>query len=197
MCIRDSSSGTPIVLTLHYKKTDGTSVELNKSNSSSEIYEGDTFSIWAVAYDEKKNADVYARYISDGNWEGEQDEQAFNIFWNSADNADKQLILLDNITFGHDTNENLTKPSVTVSISQSAELTTINSGILNGMTINYVSNTNFTEEKISGNNFVVRVSDNTETISFNLSTTIKQRYKIITKDPYNKYSTIYLSLIHI
>lgn len=188
------SSGTPIVLTLHYKKTDGTSVELNKSNSSSEIYEGDTFSIWAVAYDEKKNADVYARYISDGNWEGEQDEQAFNIFWNSADNADKQLILLDNITFGHDTNENLTKPSVTVSISQSAELTTINSGILNGMTINYVSNTNFTEEKISGNNFVVRVSDNTETISFNLSTTIKQRYKIITKDPYNKYSTIYIPI---
>ena len=188
------SSGTPIVLTLHYKKTDGTSVELNKSNSSSEIYEGDTFSIWAVAYDEKKNADVYARYISDGNWEGEQDEQAFNIFWNSADNADKQLILLDNITFGHDTNENLTKPSVTVSISQSAELTTINSGILNGMTINYVSNTNFTEEKISGNNFVVRVSDNTETISFNLSTTIKQRYKIVTKDPYNKYPTIYIPI---
>lgn len=187
------SSGEPITITLHYKKTDGTSVELNKSNSSSEIYEGDTFSIWAVAYDEKKNADVYARYISDGNWEGEQDEQAFNTFWN-GDNTDKQLILLDNITFGHDANDNLTQPRATVSISQSAELTTINSGILNGMTINYVSNTNFTEEKISGNNFVVRVSDNTETISFNLSTTIKQRYKIVTKDPYNKYSTIYIPI---
>lgn len=186
------SSGTPIVLTLHYKKTDGTSVELNKSNSSSEIYEGDTFSIWAVAYDEKKNADVYARYISDGNWEGEQDEQAFNNFWN-GNNTDKQLILLDNLTFAQEEG-NLTIPSATVSISQSAELTTINSGILNGMTINYVSNTNFTEEKISGNNFVVRVSDNTETISFNLSTTIKQRYKIITKDPYNKYSTIYIPI---
>ena len=195
------SSGTPIVLTLHYKKTDGTSVELNKSNSSSEIYEGDTFSIWAVAYDEKKNADVYARYISDGNWEGEQDEQAFNIFWNSADNADKQLILLDNITFGHDTNENLTKPSVTVSISQSNELTehmkeNEGTGVIltTGNLISYVSNKYFTEEKISGNNFVVRVSDNTETISFNLSTTIKQRYKIVTKDPYNKYSTIYIPI---
>lgn len=195
------SSGTPIVLTLHYKKTDGTSVELNKSISSSEIYEGDTFSIWAVAYDEKKNADVYARYISDGNWEGEQDEQAFNIFWNSADNADKQLILLDNITFGHDTNENLTKPSVTVSISQSNELTehmkeNEGTGVIltTGNLISYVSNKYFTEEKISGNNFVVRVSDNTETISFNLSTTIKQRYKIVTKDPYNKYSTIYIPI---
>lgn len=187
------SSGEPITITLHYKKTDGTSVELNKSNSSSEIYEGDTFSIWAVAYDEKNNKDVYARYIGDGNWEGEQDEQDFNNYWN-GNNADKQLILLDNITFGHDANDNLTQPRATVSISQSAELTTINSGILNGMTINYVSNTNFTEEKISGNNFVVRVSDNTETISFNLSTTIKQRYKIITKDPYNKYSTIYIPI---
>lgn len=187
------SSGEPITITLHYKKTDGTSVELNKSNSSSEIYEGDTFSIWAVAYDEKNNKDVYARYISDGNWEGKQDEQDFNNYWN-GNNADKQLILLDNITFGHDANDNLTQPRATVSISQSAELTTINSGILNGMTINYVSNTNFTEEKISGNNFVVRVSDNTETISFNLSTTIKQRYKIITKDPYNKYSTIYIPI---
>ena len=187
------SSGTPIVLTLHYKKTDGTSVELNKSISSSEIYEGDTFSIWAVAYDEKNNKDVYAEYIGNGNWERKQDEQDFNNFWN-GNNTDKQLILLDNITFGHDTNDNLTQPSATVSISQSAELTTINSGILNGMTINYVSNTNFTEEKISGNNFVVRVSDNTETISFNLSTTIKQRYKIITKDPYNKYSTIYIPI---
>lgn len=187
------SSGEPITITLHYKKTDGTSVELNKSNSSSEIYEGDTFSIWAVAYDEKKNADVYARYISDGNWEGKQDEQDFNNYWN-GNNADKQLILLDNITFGHDANDNLTQPRATVSISQSAELTTINSGILNGMTINYVSNTNFTEEKISGNNFVVRVSDNTETISFNLSTTIKQRYKIITRDPYNKYPTIYIPI---
>lgn len=188
------SSGEPITITLHYKKTDGTSVELNKSNSSSEIYEGDTFSIWAVAYDEKNNKDVYARYISDGNWEGEQDGQGFNEFWAHSDNANKQLILLDNITFGHDANDNLTQPRATVSISQSAELTTINSGILNGMTINYVSNTNFTEEKISGNNFVVRVSDNTETISFNLSTTIKQRYKIITKDPYNKYSTIYIPI---
>lgn len=195
------SSGEPITITLHYKKTDGTGVELNKSNSSSEIYEGDTFSIWAVAYDEKNNADVYARYISDGNWEGEQDEQAFNIFWNSADNADKQLILLDNITFGHDTNENLTKPSVTVSISQSNELTehmkeNEGTGVIltTGNLISYVSNKYFTEEKISGNNFVVRVSDNTETISFNLSTTIKQRYKIVTKDPYNKYPTIYIPI---
>lgn len=192
------SSGEPITITLHYKKTDGTSVELNKSNSSSEIYEGDTFSIWAVAYDEKKNADVYAVYEYKNNawvWVAKS-ETEFNNFWanSNTDNADKQLILLDNITFGHDANGNLTQPSATVSISQSAELTTINSGILNGMTINYVSNTNFTEEKISGNNFVVRVSDNTETISFNLSTTIKQRYKIVTKDPYNKYPTIYIPI---
>lgn len=192
------SSGEPITITLHYKKTDGTSVELNKSNSSSEIYEGDTFSIWAVAYDEKNNADVYAVYEYKNNawvWVAKS-ETEFNNFWanSNTDNADKQLILLDNITFGHDANGNLTQPSATVSISQSAELTTINSGILNGMTINYVSNTNFTEEKISGNNFVVRVSDNTETISFNLSTTIKQRYKIVTKDPYNKYSTIYIPI---
>lgn len=194
------SSGEPITITLHYKKTDGTSVELNKSNSSSEIYEGDTFSIWAVAYDEKNNKDVYARYIGDGNWEGEQDEQDFNNYWN-GDNTDKQLILLDNITFDHDTNENLTKPSVTVSISQSNELTehmkeNEGTGVIltTGNLISYVSNKYFTEEKISGNNFVVRVSDNTETISFNLSTTIKQRYKIVTKDPYNKYSTIYIPI---
>lgn len=192
------SSGEPITITLHYKKTDGTSVELNKSNSSSEIYEGDTFSIWAVAYDEKNNADVYAVYEYKNNawvWVAKS-ETEFNNFWanSNTDNADKQLILLDNITFDHDANGNLTQPSATVSISQSAELTTINSGILNGMTINYVPNTNFTEEKISGNNFVVRVSDNTETISFNLSTTIKQRYKIITRDPYNKYSTIYIPI---
>lgn len=189
------SSGEPITITLHYKKTDGTSVELNKSNSSSEIYEGDTFSIWAVAYDEKNNKDVYARYIGDGNWEGEQDEQDFNNYWN-GDNTDKQLILLDNITFDHDTNENLTKPSVTVSISQSNELNERmdNVVILENGKIKYVKNTYFKEEKIAGNNFVVRVSDNTETISFNLSTTIKQRYKIVTKDPYNKYPTIYIPI---
>lgn len=196
------SSGEPITITLHYKKTDGTSVELNKSNSSSEIYEGDTFSIWAVAYDEKKNADVYAVYEYKNNawvWT-KQTEADFNNFWN-GNNTDKQLILLDNITFGHDTNENLTKPSVTVSISQSNELTehmkeNEGTGVIltTGNLISYVSNKYFTEEKISGNNFVVRVSDNTETISFNLSTTIKQRYKIVTKDPYNKYPTIYIPI---
>lgn len=199
------SSGEPITITLHYKKTDGTSVELNKSNSSSEIYEGDTFSIWAVAYDEKNNADVYAVYEYKNNawvWVAKS-ETEFNNFWanSNTDNADKQLILLDNITFGHDTNENLTKPSVTVSISQSNELTehmkeNEGTGVIltTGNLISYVSNKYFTEEKISGNNFVVRVSDNTETISFNLSTTIKQRYKIVTKDPYNKYPTIYIPI---
>lgn len=194
------SSGEPITITLHYKKTDGTSVELNKSISSSEIYEGDTFSIWAVAYDEKNNKDVYAKYTGNGIWEGEQDEQDFNNFWN-GNNTDKQLILLNNITFGHDTNDNLTQPSATVSISQSAELTehmkeNKGTGVIltTGNLISYVSNKYFTEEKIAGNNFVVRVSDNTETISFNLSTTIKQRYKIVTKDPYNKYSTIYIPI---
>ncbi|MDY5586311.1 MAG: InlB B-repeat-containing protein, partial [Eubacteriales bacterium] len=190
------SSGTPIVLTLHYKKTDGTSVELNKSISSSEIYEGDTFSIWAVAYDENNNKDVYAKYTGNGNWEGvEGGEQGFNEFWNSTANADKQLILLDNLTFAQEEG-NLTKPSATVSISQSNELTERmnNVVILENGKINYVPNTYFTEEKISGNNFVVTVEDGDETISFSLSTTIKQRYKIITKDPYNKYPTIYIPI---
>ena len=195
------SSGTPIVLTLHYKKTDGTSVELNKSISSSEIYEGDTFSIWAVAYDENNNKDVYAKYTGNGNWEGvEGGEQGFKEFWNS-NNTDKQLILLDNITFGHDTEDNLTIPSATVSISQSNELTehmkeNEGTGVIltTGNLISYVSNKYFTEEKISGNNFVVTVEDGDETISFSLSTTIKQRYKIITKDPYNKYPTIYIPI---
>ena len=195
------SSGTPIVLTLHYKKTDGTSVELNKSISSSEIYEGDTFSIWAVAYDENNNKDVYAKYTGNGNWEGvEGGEQGFNEFWKSTANADKQLILLDNLTFAQEEG-NLTKPSATVSISQSNELTERmnNVVILENGKINYVPNTYFTEEKISGNNFVVTVEDGKveegkETISFSLSTTIKQRYKIVTKDPYNKYSTIYIPI---
>ena len=190
------SSGTPIVLTLHYKKTDGTSVELNKSISSSEIYEGDTFSIWAVAYDENNNKDVYAKYTGNGNWEGvEGGEQGFNEFWNSTANADKQLILLDNLTFAKEEG-NLTKPSATVSISQSNELTERmnNVVILENGKINYVPNTYFTEEKISGNNFVVTVEDGDETISFSLSTTIKQRYKIITRDPYNKYPTIYIPI---
>ena len=194
------SSGTPIVLTLHYKKTDGTSVELNKSISSSEIYEGDTFSIWAVAYDENNNKDVYAKYTGNGNWEGKQDEQGFNEFWNSTANADKQLILLDNLTFAQEEG-NLTKPSATVSISQSNELTehmkeNEGTGVIltTGNLISYVSNKYFTEEKISGNNFVVTVQDGDETISFSLSTTIKQRYKIVTKDPYNKYPTIYIPI---
>ena len=195
------SSGTPIVLTLHYKKTDGTSVELNKSISSSEIYEGDTFSIWAVAYDENNNKDVYAKYTGNGNWEGvEGGEQGFNEFWNSTANADKQLILLDNLTFAQEEG-NLPKPSATVSISQSNELTehmkeNEGTGVIltTGNLISYVSNKYFTEEKISGNNFVVTVTDGDETISFSLSTTIKQRYKIITKDPYNKYPTIYIPI---
>ena len=197
------SSGTPIVLTLHYKKTDGTSVELNKSISSSEIYEGDTFSIWAVAYDEKENADVYAVYEKNNeNWTWTKNsEKEFNEFWAHSDNANKQLILLDNITFGHDTAGNLTIPSATVSISQSNELTehmkeNEGTGVIltTGNLISYVSNKYFTEEKISGNNFVVTVTDGDETISFSLSTTIKQRYKIVTKDPYNKYPTIYIPI---
>ena len=194
------SSGTPIVLTLHYKKTDGTSVELNKSISSSEIYEGDTFSIWAVAYDENNNKDVYAVYeYKESKWDWEKKD--FNSFWNGPDNANKQLILLDNITFGRDTEGNLTTPSATVSISQSNELTehmkeNEGTGVIltTGNLISYVSNKYFTEEKISGNNFVVTVTDGDETISFSLSTTIKQRYKIITKDPYNKYPTIYIPI---
>ena len=189
------SSGTPILITLHYKKVDGTSVELNKSISSSEIYEGDSFSIWAVAYDEKNNTDVYAGYeYKNEEWVWEKkSETDFNGFWSDTKNADKQLILLDNLTFKQE-EDNLTIPSATVSISQSNELTTINSKILSGMTINYISNTYFTEEKISGNNFVVTVKEKDETISFSLSTTIKQRYKIITKDPYNKYSTVYIPI---
>ncbi len=200
------SSGTPIVLTLHYKKTDGTSVELNKSISSSEIYEGDTFSIWAVAYDEKNNKDVYAVYEYENNkwaWAAKS-ETDFNSSWN-GNNTDKQLILLDNLTFAKEEG-NLTKPSATVSISQSNELTehmkeNEGTGVIltTDNLISYVSNKYFTEEKISGNNFVVTVEDGKvdegkETISFSLSTTIKQRYKIVTKDPYNKYPTIYIPI---
>lgn len=180
------SSGTPITITLHYKKVDGTSVELNKANSTNEIYEGDSFSIWAVTYDEEQNQDIYAQY--NGTTWTAKNKTDFNTFMANPGNA--QLILLDNLTFGTDK-----KPTAIITISQSDELTARVDSILNSDgSINYVPNTKFTEEKISGNNFVIKVVSDSETISFSLATTIKQRYKITTKEPYNKSTTIYIPI---
>lgn len=197
------ASGTPIVLTLHYKKSDGSSVQLNKAESASEIYEGDAFEIWAIQTNGATGDVLYAKY--------EYESDAWT--WKKSDTApgksSSTIIIIENLTFessGCPANANSATgtPGTTVSIAQSETLTAHMAHMgtetplldTNNNKINYVSNTFFSEEKISGNNFVITVVSGTETISFEISTTVKQRYKLTTKDPYNKYSTIYIPIYY-
>lgn len=187
------ASGEPIVLTLHYKKSDGSSVQLNKAQSATEIYEGESFEIWAVYTNPRTGDKTYSKY-NGTTWDPKQD---------NAPSSDGAIILIDNITFPTDENFVATgAPSgINVSIAQSETLTAhmgTKTPLLNttNNTINYVKNTFFSEEKISGNNFVITVVSGTETISFEIATTVKQRYKLTTTDPYNKYSTIYIPIYY-
>lgn len=194
------ASGTPIVLTLHYKKSDGSSVQLNKAESASEIYEGDAFEIWAIQTNGATGDVLYAKY------EYESDAWTWEESSNAPNKSSSTIIIIENLTFessGHPANANSATgtPGTTVSIAQSETLTAhMGTGTplldTNNNKINYVSNTFFSEEKISGNNFVITVVSGTETISFEIATTVKQRYKLTTNDTYNKYSTIYIPVYY-
>ena len=175
------SSGSPAILTIHYRNSDGTSVGYNHEESSSQIFEGDTIEIWAKVESEYYQWDSNSNKFVGKNELKPEDGSA--------------IIVLDNIS-----SESI--DNVTVSIAQSEELTQeLNGTILytdtqNGTKLtklNYISNKKFgSSERISGNNFVITVKTTTETLSFAINPTIMQRYRLEFKPPYNTESILYI-----
>lgn len=181
------SSGSPAILTIHYRNSDGSSVSYNRGESSSQIFEGDTIEIWAKVEDgyKKWNGTAWV-----GNSEGEPETSLPSTSNNVA------LIVLDNIP----TNERGEISGISVSIAQSEELTQkLNGTILdtkNGTKLTYIPNTKFgSSERISGNNFVITVKASgtvSETLSFTINPTIRQRYRLEFTSPYNTESILYI-----
>ena len=176
------SSGSPAILTIHYRKSDGTSVGYNHEESSSQIFEGDTIQIWAKVDGGYKQ--WTQRTTSWGNTVQEIP---------TGDNV--ALIVLDNIP----TNESGAISGISVSIAQSEELNSklINGEtLLNGTKLNYIPNTIFgSSERISGNNFVITVKSSgtvSETLSFTINPTIRQRYRLTFESPYDSETILYI-----
>ena len=184
------SSGSPAILTIHYRNSDGTSVGYNHEESSSQIFEGDTIEIWAKVESEKVESEkVESEYYQwDTNKFVKKDEL-------KPGNA-SAIIVLDNIS-----SESIN--NVTVSIAQSEELTQkLNGTILdtqNGTMLKYISNTEFgSSERISGNNFVITVKSSgavSETLSFTINPTIRQRYRLTFASPYDSETILYIPIV--
>ena len=168
------SSGSPAILTIHYRNSSGTSVGYNHEESSSQIFEGDTIEIWAKVESE------YYQWDSNSNKFVGKDEL--------KPEDGSAIIVLDNIS-----SESI--DNVTVSIAQSEELTQELNGtkLLDGTTLEYIPNTIFgSSERISGNNFVITVKTTTETLSFAINPTIMQRYRLEFTPRYNTESILYI-----
>ena len=185
------SSGNPAILTIHYRNSDGSSVSYNREESSTQIFEGDTIQIWA------KVDGGYKQWTKkeDSTWGWGNTVQEIS----AADNVAR--IVLDNIP----TNEKGEISGISVSIAQSEELNSKLNGktLLNGTALKYIPNTIFgSSERISGNNFVItvkakgKVSETlgtvSETLSFTINPTIRQRYRLTFKSPYDTESILYI-----
>ncbi len=179
------SSGNPAILTIHYRNSDGSSVSYNREESSTQIFEGDTIQIWA------KVGSTYKKWNGGSSWGTSTVGLPTNV----------ALIVLDNIP----TNEKGAISGISVSIAQSEELTQKlgDTTLLSGTKLNYIPNTIFgSSERISGNNFVItvkakgKVSETlgtvSETLSFTINPTIRQRYRLTFASPYDTESILYI-----
>ena len=172
------SSGNPAILTIHYRNSDGSSVSYNRGESSTQIFEGDAIEIWAkVDGGYKKWTNSWGDTVQEISAEG-------NV----------ALIVLDNIP----TN---VISEISVSIAQSEELNSKLNGktLLNGTALNYIPNTIFgSSERISGNNFVITVKAKgtvSETLSFTINPTIRQRYRLEFASPYDSETILYIPIV--
>lgn len=181
------SSGSPAILTIHYRNSYGSSVSYNRGESSTQIFEGDTIEIWA------KVDGGYMKW-NGTTWEGNSDGEPEISLPSTTNNV--ALIVLDNIP----TDEDGAISGISVSIAQSEELTQkLNETILdtqNGTMLKYISNTKFgSSERISGNNFVITVKSSgavSETLSFTINPTIRQRYRLTFESPYDSETILYI-----
>ena len=172
------SSGNPAILTIHYRNSDGSSVSYNRGESSTQIFEGDAIEIWAkVDGGYKKWTNSWGDTVQEISAEG-------NV----------ALIVLDNIP----TN---VISEISVSIAQSEELNSKLNGktLLNGTALNYIPNTIFgSSERISGNNFVITVKAKgtvSETLSFTINPTIRQRYRLTFASLYDSETILYIPIV--
>ncbi len=182
------SSGNPAILTIHYRNSDGSSVSYNRGESSSQIFEGDTIEIWA------KVDGGYMKWNGNA-WVGNSDGEPETSLPSTLNNV--ALIVLDNIP----SNESGAISGISVSIAQSEELTQKlgETTLLSGTKLNYIPNTKFgSSERISGNNFVITVKANgavSETLSFTINPTIRQRYRLTFKSPYDSETILYIPIV--
>lgn len=185
------AAGNPVIITINYKNQEGNSVQVDLNQSSSNVYEGDTFEIWAKC--EVDGEIKYFKYDYDNeSWGDGQTTKP-----TEGENDNKSVIILENISLGTDK-----KPiQVEISLAESQELKDKLTGktLLNetSLSLGYIDNTYFNnQEKITGNNFTLIIKATVggiqESISFSVNTTINQRYKLVFKSPYDKYETLYV-----
>ena len=180
------STGNPIILTIYYKNKDGDSIQVDLNQSSSNVYEGDAFEIWAKC--EVAGEIKYFKY-DNGTWGDGQTAMP-------SKNDNISFIILENIPLGTDTDKPI---QVTIALAESQELKKKLNGttLLNGSKLNFINNKHFeNQEKITGNNFTLTikatVGEIEESISLQVNTTINQRYKLVFDLPYDKYETLYV-----
>ena len=180
------STGNPIILTIYYKNKDGDSIQVDLNQSSSNVYEGDAFEIWAKC---EVNGEIKYFKYDNGTWGDGQTAMPL-------ENDNISFIILENIPLGTDTDKPI---QVTIALAESQELKNKLDGttLLNGSELNFIGNTHFeNQEKITGNNFILTIKATVgkipESISLQVNTTINQRYKLVFKSPYVKYETLYV-----
>ncbi len=182
------STGTPIQIKINYRNSSGKIVEVDKYNSASSIYEGDSFDIWAKVENEKKSTAYYK-------WDSENKSFGEPVEYKPSEM--KETIMLENIS-----DENINGISVELDYSASFKTDT-GAGKMDNFGVGYFSNTKFgLSQQIAGDNFVITIKyeekDESGTITWNettgitTNTTVQQRYILRFKNDYNSYNEIYI-----
>ncbi len=189
------STGTPIQIKINYRNSSGKIVEVDKYNSASSIYEGDSFEIWArvddYVADKNKQTELSTAYYK---WNSSQFDYSNDGYKPSETN---KTIMLENISY-----KNIGGISVTLDYSASFKTATGADSMPN-FRVNFFSNEKFgLSQQIAGDNFVISITykekaeDGTikwnETTGITTNTTVQQRYILKFKDVYNSYNEIYI-----
>lgn len=174
------STGTPTTIRIYYRTQSGAMVNIDKYNSFSTIFEGDEIEIWTRVDDYKEGETTSTKYYK---WTGE-------MFDNPQDDPplrNVNVILLENISFS-----NIGKIKIGFDYSNSYKSKTGKTGINENFTVDYLKNTLYSQEQLVGNNFKITITAGSESTTFEIDATIKQRYKLKFADEYSAYNELYL-----
>ncbi|MDY3658715.1 MAG: hypothetical protein SO085_00525, partial [Eubacteriales bacterium] len=167
------STGTPVQIKINYRNSSGKIVEIDKYNSASSIYEGDSFDIWARVddYKEDGSTELSTAYYK---WVSTESSYKF-VKQDKYEPGENKTIMLENISY-----KNIDGISVTLDYSASFKIAT-GAGEMSNFGVGYFPNEKFgLSQQIAGDNFVISIThnekDQNETTGITTNTTVQQRY---------------------